>query len=229
MRHETVLHGTVVLIALGENLAVLDQQESGDALVAEKVVERIVLFLEAIGDVRRIRRRRQRQRRRRSLQRVMRKDFVEMAERPDADMLAKEPGLGRAERIARGFPQQFLVGRGLGGKWMDEQHQQWRKNHQPPHAHLPLRPHLRAASGTTVTTGIVGVSSASRRSWPAAPDPAPPARRQARCVPANAYRSGRRRASAATSCRTCRRCRATARCAPERRTPFRRLRSSPPR
>jgi hypothetical protein len=67
----------------------------------------------------------------------MRKDFVEMAERADADMLAKEPGGGRADRIARGFAQQFLVRRGLGGKWMDEQRPQWRKDYQPPHARLP--------------------------------------------------------------------------------------------
>src|ERR1700741_5207300 len=102
----------------------------------------------------------------------MREDLVEMAERAEADMLAKEPRLARTDGIASGFTQQFLVGSSAARKRMGEQRQQWRKDQQPPHARLPLRPHVRAASGRTVTTEPMEGSSASPRSSPRSAAPA---------------------------------------------------------
>ena len=43
---------TIVLVALGENLAVLDDKQSGDALAREKIVNRVGLLFEAILEFR---------------------------------------------------------------------------------------------------------------------------------------------------------------------------------
>jgi len=42
----------IVLIALQQNLAVLDQQQAGDALAREKIVERMRLIFEPILELR---------------------------------------------------------------------------------------------------------------------------------------------------------------------------------
>ena len=52
MRNETVVRLAVVLIALGQHLAVPDEKEAGHALTVEKVVERAGLRFEPVLDLR---------------------------------------------------------------------------------------------------------------------------------------------------------------------------------
>jgi hypothetical protein len=52
MRDEAVPGIAAVLIALGQHLAVLDQEQAGHPLVRQEIVERIALLLEAIFDLR---------------------------------------------------------------------------------------------------------------------------------------------------------------------------------
>ena len=53
MRNEAVFSVAVVLITLGQHLALPDQQEAGHALARQEIVERIALIFEAILDLRR--------------------------------------------------------------------------------------------------------------------------------------------------------------------------------
>ena len=53
MRNEPVARLAIVLIALGQHLAVLDQKKAGDALMRQEIVQRMALLLEAIFNCRR--------------------------------------------------------------------------------------------------------------------------------------------------------------------------------
>ena len=122
MRNETVVRLAVVLIALGQDLAVLDEEQAGHALTVEKVVERAGLLLEPVLDLRLAGISWQRTRRSRLLQRVVLQDAVEMAERSDPDALVIKPVGARADRIAGRLPQQVLVRRGTGWQAQHDKH-----------------------------------------------------------------------------------------------------------
>jgi hypothetical protein len=52
MRDEAVVRLAVILVALGQHLAVPDEQEAGHALTVEKIVKRAGLRFEPVFDLR---------------------------------------------------------------------------------------------------------------------------------------------------------------------------------
>jgi hypothetical protein len=94
------------------DLPVLDDQQAGDALTREEIVDGVVLLLEAISEFPLVRRLWQRRWRGRLVHPEVGENVVEMAERADTDMLVVEPVLDRPDRIAFGLAQDVLVRRG---------------------------------------------------------------------------------------------------------------------
>src|SRR5205823_12992647 len=97
-----------------QDFAVLDQQETGDALTRKEIVECERLIFETVFDLRRAGRFGNRQRRRRFRQRIVGQYLVEIAERSDPHALVEEPVGARADWIPRRLTQQLLVRRRRG-------------------------------------------------------------------------------------------------------------------
>ena len=111
MRNEPVACRAIVLIALGKNLAILDDKQSGDALPGEEIVKRVALLLVSILEFRLSGGLGQRRGRSRPLQRVVRQDAVEVAKGPDPYAFVEEPVSGGSDGITLRLAEHILVGR----------------------------------------------------------------------------------------------------------------------
>ena len=134
MRNEAIAGIAIILIALGQHLAVLDQQETGDALMREEIVERKILLVEAVFDPGLAGGLWQRQRRP-MLERVVGEDLFDVAEGADPDTLVIKPGRAVADGIARRLAQHFLIRRGNGGR--RQRKHDTSKGQRAPHSSPP--------------------------------------------------------------------------------------------
>ena len=105
MRNESIPGIAIILVSLSQEFAVLDQQETGDALVRKKIVERERPVFEAVLNLRCAGRFGNRQRCRCLRKRIVGQYLVEIAERSDPHALVEKPVGERADRITRRLTQ----------------------------------------------------------------------------------------------------------------------------